>query len=251
VLYEDPWLIAFDKPSGLLSAPDRWDADRENLVRWVHERGSPDWFNVHRLERETSGVILFAKTRKALEITAGRFQSQDVTRQYVAITRGGPREDSGSISLALASDRNRAGRMVASPGGKPAETRFLVVTRWHRHTQLSVQPLTGRQHQIRVHLAAAGFPVLADSLYGSPQGLLLSELKRRYKRKKDDEERPLIGRLALHAASLTVRHPETDEWLTVTSPLPHDFQVAIKYLSRFAGVDPRRQPRPANLKSAE
>ena len=102
-----------------------------------------------------------------------------------------------------------------------------------RFAWLECRPLTGRAHQIRVHLAAAGAPVLNDVLYGHPEErLLLSNLKRRYKGR--DEERPLIARLALHASELTVLHPETHQPLTIASPLPKEFTVALKYLEKFA-----------------
>ena len=95
------------------------------------------------------------------------------------------------------------------------------------------EPHTGRTHQIRVHLAHAGFPIVADVLYGDGRGLFLSQIKRGYKQGRDPE-RPLIGRLALHARSLALRHPVPGAELRIESPLPHDFEVALKYLRRFA-----------------
>jgi 23S rRNA-/tRNA-specific pseudouridylate synthase len=107
------------------------------------------------------------------------------------------------------------------------------VEKFGRFAFVECRPLTGRTHQLRVHLAAAGAPILNDPFYGDPEiKLLLSELKRRYKGR--DEEKPLIARLALHASELTLKHPETKEPLTITAPLPHEFEVALKYLRKFA-----------------
>ena len=118
-------------------------------------------------------------------------------------------------------------------GGKPSITEFRVVEPFGRFARLECRPLTGRPHQIRVHLAAAGAPVLNDALYGDPGSvLLLSGLKRRYKGL--EAERPLISRLALHASELGFLHPVRQEPMRVAAPLPKDFEIALKYLRRFA-----------------
>jgi 23S rRNA-/tRNA-specific pseudouridylate synthase len=110
-----------------------------------------------------------------------------------------------------------------------------VLERFGRFALLECRPLTGRTHQIRVHLAATGAPVLNDPFYGAPEiKLLLSEIKRRYKGR--DEEKPLIARLALHASELTLKHPVTKEPVTLRAPLPHEFEVALKYLRKFAAA---------------
>lgn len=240
ILFEDDAIIAFDKPSGLLVAPDRWDKDRENLMKSVHEVLSPGIFNVHRLDADTSGVLLCAKTKAALDRLCGQFQSRDVAKQYLAITRGAPREDQGTVQKSIVPDLQRPGRMRVASHGKPAETQFEVVERWSRGAQgrrtyalLKCVPLTGRTHQIRVHLAYLGCPIVADTFYGDGGGLLLSELKKKYKQKKDEPERPLVGRLALHAERLTLRHPVSGDPLTIVAPLPKDFEIALKYLRKF------------------
>jgi len=112
-------------------------------------------------------------------------------------------------------------------------TEFRSLERFGRFAWVECRPLTGRTHQLRVHLAAAGAPILNDAFYGDPEiQLLLSDLKRRYKGR--DEEKPLIGRLALHASELTFKHPLTLEPITLQAPVPHEFEVALKYLRRFA-----------------
>ena len=257
ILYEDDALLAFDKPSGLLVAPDRWDKSRENLMGLVHERLGGQIANVHRLDAETSGVLLCAKTKPALDFLSGQFQAKGVEKTYLAFAVVLPveramkiaatvrTEDGGlppkfSVDLALGPDEDRPGRMrvFRRRGGKPSSTRFRVLESFGRFVWLECRPLTGRTHQIRVHLAAAGAPVLNDDFYGDPEiRLLLSELKRRYKGR--DEERPLIARLALHASSLTVVHPVTRAPVEISAPLPKEFEIALKYLRKFTAPGAR------------
>jgi RluA family pseudouridine synthase len=239
ILFEDDALLAFNKPSGLLVAPDRWDKDRENLMDMVHDQMSPDIFNVHRLDRETSGILLCAKTKAAYDVLCGQFEQHDVVKQYAALTRGGPPASEGTVDKPIVPDESRPGKMKVAHHGKPSETRFEVVKRWptdgaSRFALIRCLPVTGRTHQIRVHLAWIGCPIVGDAFYGDGRGVFLSELKRKYK-KKEGPERPLIGRLALHAECLTFTHPGTGASMTVEAPLPKDFDVAIKYLRRFAG----------------
>ena len=235
VLFEDESFIAFDKPSGLLVAPDRWDKERENLADMIHEQLSPNFFNVHRLDRDTSGVILVAKTKKALDAASNLFHSREVQKQYVAIAHGVPKEEKGTIRMPIVEDEERPGTMKTVRHGKPAVTDFEVVERFRRYALVKLVPHTGRTHQLRVHLAAIGCPVVCDRFYGDGRGLMLSELKKHYKQHADRPERPLIGRLALHAEVLSLPHPVTGEPLSLRAPLPDDFELALKYLKRYSG----------------
>jgi len=140
----------------------------------------------------------------------------------------------------LRDDLREPGRMRVGrgQGSRDAVTEFRVLERFGRFAWLECRPLTGRPHQVRVHLAAAGAPVLNDAFYGDPEiKLLLSDLKRGYKGR--DDENPLLMRLALHASELTFKHPATREPLTLGAPLPHEFEVALKYLRKFGNVRPR------------
>ncbi len=235
VLFEDESFIAFDKPSGLLVAPDRWDKKRENLADLIHEQLSPNFFNVHRLDRDTSGVILVAKTKKALDAASRLFHSREVQKRYVAIAHGAPKEEKGTIRIPIVKDEERPGKMKTARHGKPAVTDFEVVERFRRYALVKLVPHTGRTHQIRVHLAAIGCPIACDRFYGDGRGLMLSELKKHYKQHADRPERPLIGRLALHAEILSLPHPVTGEPLVLRAPLPDDFELALKYLKRYSG----------------
>jgi RluA family pseudouridine synthase len=234
VLYEDEAVIAFDKPSGLLVVPDRWDKGLACLTDLVRERLSPEFANVHRLDRDASGVLLCAKNAEALRSLREQFDSRQVGKVYVALVCPGPAAGRGQIEAPLAADPKRPGRMRVSSVGKESCTDYEVLERFSAGwTLLRAEPRTGRTHQIRVHLAHAGSPIVGDELYGGAAGLYLSQLKRDYKRGRDPE-RPLMGRLALHAQRLSLRHPATGEALAIESPLPHDFEVSLKHLRRFA-----------------
>jgi len=256
IIYEDDALIAFDKPSGLLVAPDRWDKARENLMGLVHDKFGHEVANVHRLDAGTSGIVLCTKTKPALDFMSGQFQAKTVRKKYLALTvllpperamkfsspapvvpRGadGSLPDVFSVEVGLDNDEANPGRVrvFRKRGGKPSLTEFAALEKFGRYVLCECRPVTGRTHQIRVHLAAAGAPCLNDPFYGdTSELLLLSNLKRGYKGRAD--EKPLIARLALHASELALTHPLTREPVVIRSGLPNDFEVALKYLRKFA-----------------
>jgi 23S rRNA pseudouridine1911/1915/1917 synthase len=285
IIFEDEVLVAFHKPSGLLVAPDRWDKTRENLMGLVHAhaRYGRGVANVHRLDADTSGIVLCAKTKPALDFLSGQFQSKTVAKKYHAMVvvlaaghemkviapirdAAGTLPDAFTVELALGEDERQPGRMriFKGRGGKECTTEFRTLERFGGgrgrisagvralresgaagaagaaagFAFVECRPITGRTHQLRVHLAAAGAPILYDPFYGNPDlALRLSDLKRGYKGRED--EKPLIGRLALHASELTITHPATREPFTLQAPLPHEFEVALKYLRKFAGAAAR------------
>jgi RluA family pseudouridine synthase len=245
VLIEDDALIAFDKPAGLPMVPAPRDPGGENLAALARARLGPEASLVHRLDPDTSGVVLYAKTKADLDFLSGQFQSKTVTKIFHALTVGIPADDEFTVELVMKEDEGRPGRMcVVKKHGHATTTAFTVREKFPAAADrpafalVECRPLTGRPHQVRLHLAETGTPILNDPLYGDATPLLLSGLKRGYKGRLD--ERPLINRLALHAAEFTYRHPRTREPQTVTAPLPKDFEVALKYLRKFAGSARRR-----------
>lgn len=238
-------MLALDKPGGLLTSPDRYDPKRPNLMRllhddiergslWARQRGVTYLANVHRLDFETSGVILLARDKPTLTALANQFGSETPKKVYAALVHGSPAEETFEIAAKLAPHPVRIGLMrVNSKEGKQSQTSFRVRERFSGYALLECRPKTGRTHQIRVHLKHAGYPVVSDALYGG-RPLLLSTLKRSYRFKPDLPERPLIGRVALHAEQLEVRHPATGELVTIVAPWPKDLTVALRYLRRFA-----------------
>lgn len=247
VVYEDAHLLVVDKPSGLLVSPDRYDKERPNLMRllldgvaqgkaWATERGLDYVANAHRIDLDTSGLLLLAKDKPSLVRLAEAFGNGSPQKTYLALVRGNPEADEFECDLKLRQDVRQPGRMRWARDGKKSLTRFRVVERFGGVSLLECRPVTGRTHQIRVHLKAVGFPILSDPLYGDGAPLLLSQLKRGYRPKPDEEERPLTPRLALHAWKVALPHPVDGRPLELEAPLPKDLEVALKLLRKHAGA---------------
>jgi RluA family pseudouridine synthase len=252
VLYEDEHLLAIDKPAGLLVSPDRDGLTRPDLMKLLHtgiEQGKP-WakernlsylMNTHRLDFETSGVLLLAKSKPVLVDLVTQFGSEKPHKVYVAFVRGTPPGDTFESDAKLAPNELRLGLMRVDPKhGKKSKTQFNVREKFGRVVLLECRPLTVRSHQIRVHLKHLRLPIVGDEDYGG-QPLLLSSLKDEYRLKPGKTERPLIARVALHAERLMIAHPITKADLTIEAPLPKDFTVALKYLRRYVSGQPQGQ----------
>jgi len=235
ILFEDEWLIAFDKPSGLLTVPDRWDKARASLAALVHQHLAPGIYNVNRLDAEISGVLLCAKQKPALTALAHQFETRRGQKHFLALVCSALPEPELEIRRELERDPGQPGRMrVAAAYRRGAcRTRAHAIEVFRAHSLLEAWPSTDTMHQLRIHLAHVGCPVVADAFYGNGRGLYLSEIKSDYKFKTNEPERPLIGRVALHAESLTFTHPATQAKTTITAPWPKDLSIAIKYLKRF------------------
>lgn len=250
VLYEDSEVLAIDKPATLAVEPDRWDATRPSLIGALQalalERAAEEAsFRpriVHRLDRETSGVVLVAKTIAAERELGAAFEGGAIEKTYLALVEGEhplPDGESELIDLPLGPDHKRSGIVCVRRDGKEARTRIRVEQRFRGFTLLACQPLTGRTHQLRVHLAATGFPLCVDMLYGRRRALLLSEVKADYRYKPGKVETPLIERLTLHASSIEFpRVGAAPERQRVEAPLPRDFQRVLKQMSKVRA--PRR-----------
>lgn len=245
VVFEDAHLLALDKPAGLLSSPGSDDPERPNLMTllhtgiaagkpWARERGLSYLMNAHRLDSETSGVLLFAKSNSVLVTLADFFGIEKPGKKYLVLAHGVPPEDRFEINAKLAPHPTWTGKMSVDPNnGKRSRTLFEVLKKFSRNTLLRCEPLTLRPHQIRVHLCHAGLRLAGDELYGG-KPLWLSRLKPDFRLKDGKTERPLISRTALHAEQLTLPHPVTGEALTITAPWPKDLTVAVKYLRRHS-----------------
>ena len=245
VLFEDGHLLALDKPAGLLTSPDRYDPERPNLMKLLHagiERGAP-WakqrglsylMNAHRLDFETSGIILLAMSKPVLIALANLFSSEKPVKTYLALVHGNPVKSPFEVDAKLAPHPVKVGMVrVDEKNGKRSRTLFELLERFNGWSLLKCQPVTGRTHQIRVHLRQAGLPVAGDTLYGGGP-LLLSRLKPNYRLKPNHTERPLINRVALHAAELKLPHPVTGTEVVISAPWPKDLKVAVNYLRRYA-----------------
>ena len=247
VLFEDECLLALDKPAGLLTSPDPCQPEQPSLLKLLHAgiaAGKP-WAREHqlsylgnarRLDGEAGGVILFAKSKDVRVQLADSFGAEKISVKYLAVAYGTPVKDEFAVDAKLSPHPANPGEMrVDARYGKRSKTVFKVLERFAGLTLLQCEALTHRPHQIPVHLRHAGLRIVADVIYGGGP-LLLSKLKKNYRLKPGKVERPLISRPALHAEQLTLPHPVTGETITISSPCPKDFRVALKYLREFAAL---------------
>ena len=229
LLFDDPSLLVLNKPSGLLVLPDRYDRSLPDLYTMLKKHFGKVYV-VHRIEKDTSGVILFPKTAEAHKALNTQFEKQQVEKVYEAIVTGTPRQKEDTISLPLSTDR-RGVVKVDQRRGKEAITDYIVKEEFSGYALVGARPRTGRQHQIRVHLQAIGLPILSDQLYGDGRPFYLSDAKPHYRAK--GEEKPLLERAALHAAALSFDHPTTGERVSFSALLPKGTSTVLKYLRKF------------------
>lgn len=244
VLFEDEHLLALDKPVLLATTPEPEFPDQPGLMRllheaimarrpWTLERGFDYLRNAHRLDAETAGVLLLARSRAALVGLANAWSADRVRQSWLALARGRPDQPVLQINDRIGPDPRRPGRMAVRPDGMAARTRVELVEAFAGVSLLRCELAIARKHQVRVHLRHARLPVFGDRLYAR-HDLLLSNLKDGYRLKPGQTERPLFTRAAVHCERIELTHPVTGAALTLTASLPKDFQVALKYLRRFA-----------------
>ena len=209
MLYEDGDILIVNKPASLPVLPDGWEADAPFLLQLLQEK-YPELMVAHRLDKVTSGVMVFARTPEAHRALNMQFERHTTQKVYHAICVGIPKWDEHTAKHKLRMNVGHSHRTMVDNGkGSPAETNFKVLKRYGKYALLQAVPATGRTHQIRVHAYALGHPLLGDSLYSAPPTELI--------------ERP-----ALHAQSLTIHHPTSGEELTFTAPYPPDIRAVLE-----------------------
>lgn len=222
--------IAINKPSGLLSIPDREgkDISLKNLLR--EKYGSI--FTVHRLDRGTSGLIVFAKNEITHKHLSQQFQERLAEKIYLGLVTGSLMNRKGTIDLPIAEHSVKKGMMTIHKNGKESLTDYEVLDDFGIYSWLQFCIHTGRTHQIRVHMKDLGNPVACDELYGDGKPILLSSIKHRYKlSKKEEEEKPILNRLALHSYKLTFTGMNGRK-IELEAPLPKDLKAILQQLDK-------------------
>jgi 23S rRNA pseudouridine1911/1915/1917 synthase len=233
ILHEDDAILVVNKPSGVLTIPDRHDQSLFNLYHFLQEKYG-EIFVVHRIDRETSGILVFARTEEAHRNLNAQFQDRTVDKIYLTLVRGVVVAESGSIENYLGKHPSLPGRMmVVKTDGKKSITHWRVAERFKSYTLLETVIKTGRQHQIRVHCANMGHPLAVDEMYSKHTAIFLSDFKHKYKASTLEEERPIMARLTLHAHQLVITHPTTEERLTYTLSLPKDFTALLTQMRKW------------------
>ena len=250
ILYEDKYLAVLNKKSGLVMHPCRGHMGgtlaNALLAHFASLSDCNDVYRpgiVHRLDRDTSGVLLIAKNNKAHAGLAQQFEHREVRKEYLALAEGEMRFSQGTIELPLAIDPRNRERMAIRHGGKNASTDYRVLARYPGFTLVHVFPRTGRTHQIRIHLKSQGHPLVGDNLYGAPGELSTDRLMAVARRDGQTANKTivpscLIDRQALHAWRISFTHPETGEQLRFCAPLPDDFHRTLAF---FHNLWPRPQ----------
>ncbi|MCB0571599.1 MAG: RluA family pseudouridine synthase [Phaeodactylibacter sp.] len=233
IIYEDEVLLVASKPAGLLSIPGRYDKGEPSLLSLLNEHYTRV-LTVHRIDRDTSGLIAFARNEEAHKHLSQQFEARSTRKTYLALLDGRPLQAEGIIDSPIAADPAHPGKMKTARKGKAARTSYRILENFRAFSLAEVEIETGRTHQIRVHFASIGYPLAIDALYGRREALLLSDIKQRgYHLGRGQEERPLMSRLSLHAWKLELEHPATGQPMAFEAPLPKDLSAVLRQLRKW------------------
>lgn len=230
IIFENDNFVVLNKPAGVLSIPDRMQSEPSLKDMLIEKYGSI--FTVHRLDRETSGIILFAKNEATHKYFSKQFEERGVEKFYMGLVHGSPVHKTGTIDAGIMENPVFKGQMVINKKGKPSVTDYEVVEELGKYSLVKFQIHTGRTHQIRVHSKNIGHPIVCDPLYGDGKPVLLSSFKKKFKLSKhDEEERPILSRVALHSYQLKFTD-EAGQPFDLTAELPKDIRALIQQLKK-------------------
>ena len=230
IVFENDLFVAVNKPAGLLSIPDREQTQTSLKDMLLEKYGAI--FTVHRLDRDTSGIIIFAKTEAAHKFFSLLFEGREIEKYYMGLVHGIPTPKKGTIDAPIAEHGVQKGFYIVHQRGKPSVTDYEVIEENKMFSLVQFQLHTGRTHQIRVHCKNIGHPLACDELYGDGKPVLLSSIKKKYKLSKhDEEERPMLNRLALH--SYRLKFTDADgKVFDLEAELPKDIRALLQQLKK-------------------
>lgn len=231
IIFENDDFIVINKPSGLLSIPDR-KGKEVSLKRLLQDKYETI-FTVHRLDKDTSGIIVFAKNEETHQHLSIQFEERSVEKIYVGLVIGSLLNKKGAIDAPIAEHPAKKGFMTIYKNGKPSLTDYQVLADFGIFSLLQFKIYSGRTHQIRVHMKHLGHPIVCDEIYGDGKPVLISSIKRKkYKLSKSEEkERPILNRLALHAQKLKFSNQQ-GEVFEFDADLPKDLQATLQQLQK-------------------
>jgi 23S rRNA pseudouridine1911/1915/1917 synthase len=231
IIYDDDQLMVLNKPANLLVLPDRFRLDIKNLCTILTEELGKV-FLVHRIDKETSGIVVYAKTPEAHAAMVDQFEHRLVEKVYMGIVEGTPPSETGRIEAPIGEDPIEAGAMKMSHrSGTDAITEFRVLEHFNGYAFVELRPRTCRTPHIRVHLRSIGTPLLSDKTYGDGKPFFLSHIKPRYR--TEGEEKPLLERTALHAFAISFDHPTHGDRTNLVAEMPKDMISVLRYLRKF------------------
>ncbi len=230
IIVENDHFIAVNKPAGLLSIPDR--EGKEPSLKQMLIRQYGQIFTVHRLDRDTSGIIVFAKDEDTHKYLSGAFEERNVEKYYLGLVKGVLPEKKKTIDVPIMEHPGKKGVMVPHKKGKPSVTDYEVVEEFGKFSLLQFRIHTGRTHQIRVHMQYIGHPIVCDELYGDASPIRVSDFKRDFKLSKyEEEERPILARLGLHAEKLAFTDSYGHAYSLQADP-PKDMRALLQQLRK-------------------
>lgn len=231
IIFENEDFVVVDKASGMLTIPDRHNENQVSLYKSLTNKYGKI-FIVHRLDRETSGLLLFAKNEATHKHLSQLFEQRNIEKHYQSIVKGSLAQKTGTINEPIAEHPFVKGQMIIAKKGKPSVTDYEVMEDYGIYSLVNFNIHSGRTHQIRVHAKSIGHPVICDVLYGDGKPVLLSSFKKKYKLSmKEEEERPLISRLGLHSSTLSFVDIQGNKH-TLEAPLPKDMRALLTQLKK-------------------
>lgn len=230
IILETEEFIAINKPAGMLTIPDR---EGNISVKGYLQQAYGSIYTVHRIDRDTSGLVIFARNEATHKQLSQLFEGRDIQKHYVGLVHSKPSPLSGTIDEPIAEHAGKRGVMVVNKRGKPSVTDYTTLETFRSYSWMQFQIHTGRTHQIRIHMKHIGHPIVCDNIYGDGKPVYISSIKRNFKlSKSQEEERPILSRLALHSWKL--QFALNNKEYTIEADIPKDLKALLQQLHKWS-----------------